>query len=138
MTAVGAEPRSDKRAVYSPIRHLAWALWLNHNPARRYLIVFTTYAGFFDASGKKRDPVLYVSGFISTEEKWLRFEKQWKALLRQFGIKGMFHTSDYVRGAGEDYRQFLNDDVRRIAFETKAVTIIKHNTLKPFSYGIMI
>ena len=138
MAAVAVELRRSKPAVYSPIRHLAWALWLNHNPARCYLAVATTYAGFFDASGKPQDPVLYVSGFVSTEKKWLRFEKEWQALLTRFEIRGLFHTSDYVRGAGEDYRQFLNNEARRIEFEGKAVSVIKRNTLKPFSYGIIL
>ena len=138
MVAVAVEPARDQRTVYSPIRHLAWALWLNHNPARCYLTVATTFAGFFDASGKPQDPVLYVSGFLSTEKKWLRFEKEWRALLNHFEIKGLFHTADYVRGVGDDYRQFLHNDERRIEFERKAIAIIKRNTLKPFSYGIIL
>src|SRR5206468_1768076 len=100
--------------------------------------VATTYAGFFDASGKPQDPVLYVSGFVSTEKKWLRFEKEWRALLSRFGIKGLFHTSEYVRGVGEDYKHFIRNDARRIEFEAKAVSIIKRNTLKPFSYGVIL
>src|SRR6266566_4118790 len=130
--------KAKAETAYSPIRHLAWALWLNHNPARCYLTVATTFAGFFDASGKPQDPVLYVSGFLSTEKKWLRFEKEWRALLNHFEIKGLFHTADYVRGVGDDYRQFLHNDERRIEFERKAIAIIKRNTLKPFSYGIIL
>src|SRR6266487_3317473 len=123
---------------YSILKHRARALWLNHNPARRYLALATSYFGFFDASGKPQESVLYVSGFISTEEKWLRFEGTWKALLRQYGIEGWFHTSDYVRAAGEDYKQFRDNDALRSEFETKAVTTIKHHILKPFSYGVLL
>jgi hypothetical protein len=120
------------------IRHLATALCLHHNPRRLYFAVASTYIGFFDASGKENDPlVMYVSGFISTEQKWRKFEAQWKALLTRYGISGPFHCAKYVAGNGLEYRQF-RDDPTRDAFEARAIAIIKRNTLKPFSMGLVL
>jgi hypothetical protein len=99
----------------------------------------STYVGYFDASGKPNDPlVLYVSGFMSTEKKWLKFEKQWWALLNAYGITGPFHTAQYVACNGPDYAQFKKNDPLRDAFEKQAIAIVKQHTLKPFSHGLVL
>lgn len=97
------------------------------------------YAAFFDASGKpKPGDVLFVSGFIATENGWSRFERQWAELMKSWGIKRPFHTTHYVRGEGSDYTRFRNNDRDRAAFEATAVRIIKDNTNKPVSFGLPI
>jgi hypothetical protein len=123
----------------SSVRHLARALWLNHVPARCYVAASVSYTAYFDASGKKQDPlVMYVSGFISTAQKWERFEKRWLALLDGYDIKSPFHTTDYVRGKKGSYSQFDNNDRRRDAFEKKATSIIADAVLQPFSFGMVL
>jgi hypothetical protein len=97
------------------------------------------YAAFFDASGKPSPGnVLFVSGFASTEKNWLRFEEQWNTLMRKWGIEKPFHTTHYARGEGSNYERFRNNDAERIAFEGEAISVIKRNTNKPFSFGIAI
>jgi len=127
-----------RRVAAASIRHLATALFLNHDRRRVYLAVFSKFVGYFDASGKATDPlVLYVSGFVSTEAKWLRFEREWGALLKRYDLTD-FHTTNYVRGLDPEYARFKNNDAERDAFEAEAIRTIKRNTLKPFSNGIVL
>lgn len=128
--------------AYSALRHLAWVLFLKHDPRRAYfalMVIHREYAAFFDASGKpKPGEVLFVSGFVSTEHKWVRFDEQWRALMKRWDIKKPFHTTHYARGQGSDYARFRDNDAERVAFESEAIPIIKRNTNKPFSFGIPI
>ena len=95
------------------------------------------YSAYFDASGKKHSPVLFVSGFVSSVKKWLRFEREWAALLNDFSIEGPFHTTDYVARQGQ-YKTFRGQDALCEEFEARAVAVIKRNTYKPFSHGLVL
>ena len=123
-------------APHSSLRHLASAIWGNHDPERCHLAMFTAY---FDASGKPHDKeVMFVSGFVSSEKKWLRFEEEWQTLLGDYRIKEPFHTTDYVAGRGSDYQSFVDDDQRRDEFEARAAQIIKRGIRKPVSTGLLL
>ena len=126
---------SPRGASHSSFYHLAWSIWGNRDPDKCHMGMFTTY---FDASGQPDQPVLFVSGFISSETKWLRFEKEWGKLLHDYGIKSPFHTTNYVATRGQDYEVFRGDDALKDEFEERAILIIKRNTRKPFSYGLLL
>lgn len=88
-------------ASYSPIQHLAYALFLNHDPRQRYFVMLTPYIAYFDASGSRsQGTMLIVAGYISCVEDWLHFETEWGKVLGQAGIK-CFHMTDFIRGEGE-------------------------------------
>ncbi|HXM38262.1 MAG TPA: DUF3800 domain-containing protein [Gemmatimonadales bacterium] len=86
---------------------------------------------FFDASGNADDPsitALFVSGFISTEHKWIRFEREWNTLLREYDIK-VFRMSKFYA----EYRERRDE---RDAFLKSAVGIIRRCTRQSFSSGV--
>jgi hypothetical protein len=102
------------------------------------MAMFTAY---FDASGHPDDvgsrPVLFVSGFVTTVDRWAKFETHWLALLREFGIEPPFHTTDFQSCKGQ-YASWRDDWDRREAFQSKALHVIKRWTNKPFSSGVVI
>src|SRR5690242_11472191 len=128
----------------SALRHWAWSVWRRHDPSTCYMLIIqpsyntssTQHTAYFDASGKKEQPVLVVSGFVASEKQWLRFEEEWDALLGEFQLAHPFHTTDYVAAVqGTQYEQFSDNRDRREDFEAAAVRILKQ-TRKPFSFGV--
>ena len=128
---------SKRPGEHSSLRHLAWSLWGNHDPERCLMAMFTAY---FDASGKPHDPTVFlVSGFVSSERKWLRFEDEWAAFLKEWGIRGTFHTTDYIKAQmGTHYEQFHGNDPLRDEFERRAVKVIRRGIRKPVSCGLLL
>lgn len=125
---------------YSALRHLSWAILGERNPDDCHFMIATEYAAYFDASGKPHDPkVFLVSGFVSSERKWLRFGREWTAFLGEWGIAPPFHTTDYIHAHhGTAYAQFRGDDGLRDEFERQAVKIIRRGIRKPFSCGLIL
>lgn len=120
---------------YSPLRHLAWAIWLNHDPRDRYMAMFTAY---YDASGApKRPGAMFVSGVVSSIEKWLAFEEEWPTLLERHGVRRPFHMTDFVRPDGE-YKEWAGDLKRQAVFLTDIRESIKKHVLVTLSQGIVL
>src|SRR5207249_3510830 len=110
-------------------------LWLNHDPRQCWMGVFLAY---FDASGTPDQGVsLFVSGFVSSEAKWLKFEKRWLALLGEYDIKSPFHMKEFTAGI-KQYAAWKDDKPRRQRFMEEAVGIIKRHTRKSFSSGMLL
>jgi hypothetical protein len=98
---------------------------------------FTQYTAYFDASGHPDDSeVMYVAGFVASEEKWQRWETVWLALLEEFGIQPPFHCTEF-EARKEGYADW--SDKRREDFRLKAVrTFIPPRLNKAISYGIRL
>jgi len=74
----------------SPLQH--WVLAANiDRKGNHHVAVFTAY---FDASGSDSSRVMTVAGFVSSAQKWGRFEKDWKSFLPP--TVSMFHMTDFV------------------------------------------
>src|SRR5688572_3078575 len=104
-----------RRQEYSFIRHLAWSVWLNHDPKRCLVATFATFTTYYDASGSEGDKtgVLVVVGLVANEYKWVRFEKEWAAVLKEFDVP-YFHRKELgeERKAGTGvYAKWKDDDV---------------------------
>jgi hypothetical protein len=88
--------------------------------------------GYFDESGSDAGNEYYiVAGFVSTVEKWDRFDGDWKAVLRQFKVSS-FHAHEFDngrRGFGP-YKDW--DEERRRDFMGKLLGIIVRRTHKSF------
>jgi hypothetical protein len=101
----------------------------------------TTFTAYFDASGHPNDagaaPALFVSGFVSTVEKWLKFKEHWLALLDEFHITPPFHMTDFETGHGQ-YAAWKDDLAERERFRSAALHVIKRWTNKPFSSGVLL
>ncbi len=128
--------RCDKR--YSAVEHLAYSLWLNHNPKERHMAMFTAY---FDASGHSADTgvgaCLFVTGFVASVERWLEFETAWLGHLDENDIEPPFHMTDFISSKCQ-YASWKGQKAKRDTFLAKAVRIIKDHTRKPFSNGVVI
>lgn len=95
----------------------------------------TAYTVYCDASGHPADnSILIVSGFVSTADKWSRFEAQWTQLLEKFHVPSL-HMKEFTQCRG----QFGGwDSNRQKDFLVQAIPIIKTNTNKSFSAGVVV
>lgn len=122
---------------YSVIRHIAGAISPNRNPNEFLMTVFNAY---FDASGSSKDKLssssLFVSGFVSTETMWGKFETRWLTLLDRYGITPPFHMTDFEDGKGQ-YEHWKNDEQCREEFLIEAIRLINKHTHKPISVGVV-
>jgi hypothetical protein len=85
------------------------------------LAIFTAY---YDASGTEESGrPLVLAGLLSTERKWLRFEREWRELLTSFGVPYL-HMKEYAVSQGP-FRMWKGDEERRAAFLSQAIKIIK-------------
>ena len=113
---------------YYALRHLCNALWWNHDPRKSLVANLTAY---FDASGKPDDPnvrYLFVSGFISTEHKWRRFEAPWRAFVEDCGME-YFRTSKF-------FAQWRDRPAERDALLLRGAKIVRQFTRQSFSCGL--
>jgi hypothetical protein len=114
---------------YSLIRHLCWGVLLNHDPKLTRIAIVTEYAVYLDDSGHpSNQPYVIVAGFISTENKWLRFEPLWNAALSRWGLGPVFHMTEFER-------QFKGDR-RKGAILDDLISIINDHTEVHFTCGV--
>jgi len=129
------------RGGYSFIRHLAWSLLLNHDPKRCIVTAFTAH---YDASGSEADKqpedVLVVVGLLANEYKWLRFEREWLAVLKTYKVP-YFHRKelgdDRRKGVGV-YAKWANDEDTPRKFVRALVKVIRRQTHKTFCLGLVL
>jgi hypothetical protein len=111
----------------SPLQH--WVLAANiDRKGNPHVAVFTAY---FDASGSDSSRVMTVAGFVSSAQKWGRFEKDWKSFLPP--TVSMFHMTDFVT-AKEGWESWKGPAHarRRIRLIQDLVGCIKLNTSQGF------
>jgi len=79
-------------------------------------------AAYVDESGDLDTPVFVMAGYVSTEIKWKKFDREWKRVLRDFGVS-YFHMKDLVRSKHEftGWSQQRKDDlIHRVVFVIKS------------------
>lgn len=74
------------------------------------------YVAYYDASGGEHDPgaPLVVAGLLSTESRWTDFEKEWAAVLRDFGVPYL-RMSEFAHSLGA-FSSWRNEREKRRAF----------------------
>jgi hypothetical protein len=88
-----SQPASD----YSRIEHISKAFFFDRW-SKAYVAMFTIHC---DVSGQRENTdVLAVAGFIAHASLWALFEKQWKKVLRKFGVSSL-HMKDFAHSTGE-------------------------------------
>lgn len=113
---------------YSPVRHLARAIWLNHDPARCWLAVFTVY---YDASGSEStNRPLVLAGLLSTERKWIKFEHDWQAFLAKHGVPYL-HMKEFAHSRGP-FSDWKGQEAKRKGFLREAIQVIKRRVHMTF------
>lgn len=106
--------------AYSRIEHLAKAVFLNRWKDS-CVAMFTIY---FDASGSPDSTnILSVAGLIAPVEQWMRFERDWKAILGEFGVSEL-HMKKFAHSAGEFSKWKGNEAIRR-RFLSRLIAEIK-------------
>lgn len=103
----------------------------------RYLIAM--FKAYFDESGKESDPVgpcVVVSGFVSTVNRWIAFDKVWKDILAEEKIK-CFHMHDFLRGEGE-FASMKNDGPRKDSFIRRLIIAIRVGAVRSFAAAVKL
>jgi hypothetical protein len=99
------------------------------------------FNAYFDASGHPDatgdGSALFVSGWISTVEKWAKFERLWLDLLAENGLQPPFHMTDFQAGRRQ-YKAIRRDETRFRAFKNTAIALMTRYTHKAFSVGVVI
>lgn len=126
---------------YSPVRHLAFSLWPNHDPKRAYLGMYSAY---FDASGnhdaKAKRASFYVCGFVASVEKWHKLETAWPELLAEYDMPQPFRMAEFMARNGKNPNAFTGwpgDETRQDAFRLAVLKLTHRWTNKPFAVGVV-
>jgi hypothetical protein len=64
------------------------------------------FSAYFDASGKRDQPIVVVAGFVSSVQLWAEWEREWLKRLSEDGIS-CFHATDLKHLT--EYRRKDND-----------------------------
>ena len=80
---------------------------------------------------------LVVSGFVSDQRKWARYDEQLSEHLVAYEIVGGFHMTEFEAGSGQ-YGPWRKDTQRRDAFLLRFTEIVRRNTNKGFSAAVVI
>lgn len=94
---------------------------------------------YFDASGHEDDPncrVVTVAGFISTYDKWRKFERDWAQALAAESVT-LFHMKEFAHSTGE-FRNWRGDEERRRRFLGTLIRILQRRTLKAVAATLLL
>lgn len=108
--------------VYSPIEHLAKAIWFSHW-RESSLAMFSAY---FDASGQeetKTNLVVSVAGFVAPAEVWSDFDIEWRARLKEDGFDG-FHMAHCANFAHE-FEDWKDKKIERQKLLRSLIALLK-------------
>jgi len=65
------------------------------------------YTAYYDDSGSPDQTLAFVvAGFLAKTQQWIHFEKNWKAILKDFGMD-YFHMREYAHSVGQ-FRMWKN------------------------------
>jgi hypothetical protein len=109
---------------YSLLRHICNGVLLGHDPKRtRVLVISHAKSVYLDDAGHPVDkPYLVLGGFISTESRWIDFERPWKEILASRKIPFPFHATDFFHEHIKDpkIKHIVEDLVRTISNHVEA------------------
>ncbi len=100
----------------------------------------SVYVVYFDASGTKDDPntpSMTVAGFVTTESKWRKFERDWAFALAAEGIT-ILHMKEFAHSTGQFAVGWKNDEPRRRRFLQSLHRVIKRRTDRPISATLIL
>jgi Protein of unknown function (DUF3800) len=90
--------------------------------------------GYFDESGTHvGSKALSVAGYLSTVERWLDFEQEWKRALKEFGGQEFFHMTDFVGRQGIYKTWTENERKERL---TRLIAIINRNVVAGVGFAV--
>lgn len=115
--------------INSPIEHLAKSLHLGE--WRESIFVMLT--PYFDASHSgQNDGVMVVSGWLSSVERWLQFETDWRLVLAKFDVP-YFHMKEFAHSVEAFAVGWKGQDAKRELFIRALLAVIKDHVMASFS-----
>jgi hypothetical protein len=82
-----------------------------------------TLIAYFDASGHPKDgSLLVVPGWLSFQERWQQFEKEWTETLAETNIE-YFHMREFTQSRGQ-FEGWRRKEKKRKRFLGKLISII--------------
>jgi hypothetical protein len=92
---------------------------------------------YFDASwNDSPNGVMTVGGFLSSEKRWLWFEREWKKLLIKWRV-GYFRMEEFAHFHGQ-FADWENREPDRQAFLAEAIDIIARTAWFSFSCSMLL
>jgi hypothetical protein len=90
---------------------------------------------YFDESGTQRGSAcVSVAGYISTENRWAKFQQQWKKVLRDYDLE-YFHMSEFESRYGP-YKNWPQET--RVSLLKRLIGVIHRNTIMPVGAAALI
>ena len=89
-----------------------------------------THTAYFDAGGHPCDQdSVFLSGLVSSVDKWLRFEAAWTAALKAEGLNVRFHMKAFVFGE-RGYEAWKDNDKKRAETAERLLKVVKRHIQK--------
>jgi hypothetical protein len=125
--------RFVRLSQHGRIEHPAKAIFLSRGKDC-LMPMFTVY---LDASGNPDNtPALTVAGFIATTEQWIRLEKRWLAVLKEYGVSAL-HMKDYAHSKRE-FESWKGDEKKRARFLNDLIAVIQPRVRHSFACTLWI
>jgi len=97
------------------------------------------FTAYYDGSGTPDQHAVIVAGFVSTVDKWGRFERDWKRLHADFGLpdphKHPFHMKDFAHSK-RAFESWEGETEKRRQFIDRPVSIIRIRVEVGFTFGV--
>ncbi|MGD0942467.1 MAG: hypothetical protein ABR905_22465, partial [Terracidiphilus sp.] len=114
---------------YSAFKHLAMAVALRRWPSS----LFAMFTSYFDcARTGQGGGSIAVCGWLSTGERWLEFDEEWRRVLDSFGVSH-FHMKEFAHFHGPYSSGWEGDGPKRAAFLQSLVGAISHHAMAGFA-----
>ena len=107
-------------SAYNGFNHLCHALFVTGNDFMAMLSIYCD-----DSGTDPKNRVAVVAGYLGQVKQWKAFDKEWRATLKEFGVKRM-RMADLENYQGE-FRDGWNE-ARRIKILKRLHTIIRNHT----------
>lgn len=92
---------------------------------------------YFDASGHPKDgSLLVVSGWLSFQERWRQFEKEWTAALAEANVEH-FHMTEFTQSRGQ-FDGWRHKEKKRKRFLSRLISIIHRNLPEGFAGTVLL
>jgi hypothetical protein len=123
------------KSAYSPIKHLAHALFGKYSPRQALMAMITAY---FDASESQQGTrVMTIGGCVSTVSKWEKFEIEWNAVLKKYDVPYL-HMKEFngCTGVFSQWKDRKDRDELKKNLLTELIAVAKKRINKGFSSSV--
>jgi len=114
---------------FSPFESLARAVCGSHWRKALFLMMHA----YFDCSQSGQgNGVLVVAGWLSSGERWLRFEADWRSVLDEFNVPH-FHMKEFAHSVGAFTNGWKGENDKRELFIRSLLSVIYDHAMASFS-----